>query len=447
MSRFFVWIWIGALAAPAAAQDASRRASDPYGGFRAPADWRVGKDRPETIAIGMVTTRDDLWKPSRIRGASLGVEEANRQGGWDDVPFALLLGEVDNPWSAGANIVRDLIYRGGCSALVTPPDRATSHQMETVVFRAHVPLVSLSDDSSLSRIPYPWFVRAVLDVRAEVTLLVESLGEKPEGPIPAIVPDARVGRAIRLDLGSVSREQGVSFDPVLPFGPESKVEDLACLQDHARGPVLVWLGPEQASRALPMLASLGWQGDVLVSRSLFEGDPEAMEIPEGIRCKAVRLFSEEGEDAEQFARLFRDAYGEEPDEAAAAAYDAVCLITRAIRDVGPSRSAIREYFARRTEHAGATGEIVIDGFGNRRASVDRMKVVERGRGAAETPIGREESTGVPEKEGACPPTLGSSSESRTPSPQSTFEGEEASRRRTFGFSLEEETEGEGEGGG
>ena len=352
---------------PEEARGGRRGLDAPSHRFRAPAEAPRGETLPDEIGIGMVVTPGDAHRKSRLQGASLAIVEATRRGGWQGVPFALRVGKAGGPWGTAAEAARDLLFQGDCVALITPPDRAVSHLLEQVAARGHVPLVSLSSDSSLTRVPVPWLVRIVPDHRAEMRALIRSLPERPVGPIPALIPAGREGRPIRGDLVATERRLRVTFDPVIEFEESGPADRLASLQEMRSGPLLVWLSGPTAGEALGLAALLEWRGPVLLPRTCFEGGGSLADPLRGLRPMAVRLFgpAEEGGAGAKFAGRYRESFGTDPDEAAASAYDAASLLVEAVRRVGPGRSAIRDWLVRPKEHFGVTGRIRFDGMGNR----------------------------------------------------------------------------------
>lgn len=67
----------------------------------------------------------------------------------------------------------------------------------------------------------------------------------------------------------------------------------------------------------------------------------------------------------EFALRFAERYGSPPDEAAAAAYDAVALLARAVASGARTRAEVRDFLAQTRMFSGATGEFGFDELGNR----------------------------------------------------------------------------------
>jgi len=355
----------------------------PFRRFHAPKRPGSPAVRRGALAIGLVTTRGDALAASRVRGASLAVDEANRKGGCRGLPLELCVGQARGPWSSAAEVARDFLFERECLALIAPPDRNVSHLLQQLAARGHAPVVALSSDSTLTRVPVPWLVRIVPDTRAEITALVRALSEPPAGAIPALIPAGREGRTIRGDLNAVARRLGIAFDPVLEVKERGPEIDGSPFASRRAGPVLVWLSGRAARASLEWLASCGWNGPVLLPRSFFAGGNESARPPERLTWMAVRLFDPASREATNaaFVRAYRRAFGASPNEAAACAHDAVSLLVEAIRGAGPSRSAIRDWLAAETVHRGITGPIRFDGTGNRDQNLS-VEIRRRSEGAS-----------------------------------------------------------------
>jgi len=347
-----------------------------------------GRPRPDPteVPIGIITSSDADYE-SRVSGALLAVEQANEKGGWHGRPFALWSrpsrgGTLASPWLSAADNARDLIHRFDCLGLIAAPDRNVSHLLAQMAFRSHTPMVSLSYDSALTRIPHPWLVRIVPDTRTQLEALVRSLAIPPTGPIPALLPPGREGRSVRADLASMGPLLGVAFEPLVDYEHEVEVAAARALEgleaDGAR-PLLVWLDKEMAAQALAQLERIGWKGPVLLPHHLFEGVRKRIEPPPGLECRAVQVFDTHSDDprAAAFIQAYRNGFGVLPDEAAACAFDATNLLLEAIRGAGCDRSAIRAWLATLGEYEGITGRIRFDGTGNRQ-QVWPVKIVSGG---------------------------------------------------------------------
>ena len=111
------------------------------------------------VAIGWFGPADpahplhgDLWT-----AAPLAVEEANRAGGWNGLPFRLLPRWSENVWGSGVSQVARMVYEDRVWAILGSVDGAATHLAEQIVAKARLPLVSpVSTDESVNLAGVPW---------------------------------------------------------------------------------------------------------------------------------------------------------------------------------------------------------------------------------------------------------------------------------------------------
>ena len=335
-----------------------------------PSALQPGRDavRLACLPIGLVTVEEDGFHTSRLRGASLAVADANRAKEAASPGFSLETSGVDGPWQTAAGKARDLLYQQNCLALISPADGDTSHLMVQLAARCQVPVVSLSETSTLTRIPMPWLFRMVPDARQQITALLASIDLPPGGSLAAVVPAGRAGRTLRSDLEALARELSVSFRPLIavdPTDPKDQAQpDWAEIARLPAGPLLVLLDPDSTRQVLRRLQQTHFQGPVLVPAGRLD-DLFESELAAEIALQTIRLFDPTSSGASAFREAYRMEYGQEPDDAAACAYDATRLLIHAIQKAGPERSSIRDWLAHNRHEPGLTGEIAFDGTGNR----------------------------------------------------------------------------------
>jgi ABC-type branched-subunit amino acid transport system substrate-binding protein len=311
------------------------------------------------LRIGLLVGRDDPLAASLERGARLALAQASAARA-----FELRVARLESPWASAADHARDLIHVEDCVALIAPPDREVSHQAALVVSRAHVPLVTLSRDSTLTRAGSPWVFRSVPDDRAQLAALVAGLSHEP-ARVAALVPWGRAGSPVRADLVFLSGRSGVAFDPVVAVGdapPAEVLEPLLALRD---APLVIWLPEAQSQPLLEAAASLGWRGPVLMPGSL--GRPPSAAVRAGLQIHAGQPLGGGPNPCDtRFRESFLQAFECEPDAAAACAFDAATLLARALEAAGGEPADARAWLAEPREHTGVTMPFRLDAVGNRR---------------------------------------------------------------------------------
>ncbi|MGB2861694.1 MAG: hypothetical protein WBC05_00080, partial [Sedimentisphaerales bacterium] len=79
----------------------------------------------------------DMWS-----AACLAVEQANRAGGYNGLPFRLVAGWSDNPWGSGVTEVTRMAYVHKVWAVIGGIDGPSTHLAEQVVAKARLALLS-----------------------------------------------------------------------------------------------------------------------------------------------------------------------------------------------------------------------------------------------------------------------------------------------------------------
>ena len=91
------------------------------------------------------------------QGASLAIEEANRQGGYRGLPFRLFPAWDRNPWAGGVAKLARVVYGDKVWAIIGGIDGATTHLAEQVVAKAQLTLINpAATDRSIHTAGVPW---------------------------------------------------------------------------------------------------------------------------------------------------------------------------------------------------------------------------------------------------------------------------------------------------
>jgi branched-chain amino acid transport system substrate-binding protein len=151
-------------------------------------------------------------------------------------------------------------------------------------------------------------------------------------------------------------ESSTTFDPYLERALRNRMDAL----------ILVGVG-EEVRGILRAARRLGFTGPIMGADGLtdliIEGD-----IAEGVYMTAAFLADNQNSRARDFVQRYTARFGEVPSDRAALTYDAVMLIARGLREVGPNRRALRDYIAgvgtAAPEFEGVTGTISLNADGD-----------------------------------------------------------------------------------
>ena len=321
----------------------------------------------------------DLWA-----AASLAVEEANRGGGWNGLPFRLVATWSENSWVTGISQLARMVYEEGVWAILGSVDGAATHLAEQVVAKALVPLVSpVATDESVNLAGVPWMFSVVPGDHLWAPVLVDDLlaqvGDDDFALVSTTDHDSRA--AVDVVLEELSRRDRFPLQR-LDFRPQST--DLAVQLERLRfgevAALLVVAGPVDGARVLRAVRQKGFAGSVFGSPQMARRTSlePAGEAAEGARVPVLSDSEVGSAELRSFERQFRDRTGRDPDWAAAHTYDATRLLLAAIAKAGLSRAAIREALVELSPWQGVTGTIDWDPSGQNLRPVKAMGTIRDG---------------------------------------------------------------------
>ena len=379
-----------------------RDSGEPYSRFLdTPPTFRgPGRDEPppeglESVVIGVLMPFGGLDRELGLhfrRGVELAIDEANAGGGFEGLPFEPLFRDEAQAWGAAANAAVELVTERGAWGLVGGFDDTNSHVLTRVLLKLEVPLVNTAGtDPTLTEHMIPWMVRVRPDDRRNAYRLAHRIfledGRQRVAVFRANDRYARTGirelvdaarrlhRPIRLEV----RFENHADDP---GDLEIQIERIRALAPDA---IVLWGRAEPSARALLALRAAGIDAPVYGPDRL--ADPAFLDLAGEAAEGAVLTYpgpSATSPSWRGFRSRFLAAWGEEPDQVAAYAFDGTALLLEAIRRAGLNRVRIREALYARRQLQGVTGPIRFDPTFNNIAPV-RLAVVRGGRLEIEDP--------------------------------------------------------------
>jgi branched-chain amino acid transport system substrate-binding protein len=331
-----------------------------------------GRDQPDPdvdeVRLGWFGPSDpdhpsggEFW-----RGASLAVEEVNRDGGYHGKPFRLVPGWSDSPWAAGVVQVTRMAYEQRVWAILGAIDGASAHIAEQVALKAWVPLVSSgSTDGTANMASVPWFFSCLPSDERQAPWIVGALGESA-GSAPFAIAAAAEHDA-HAALVAVERELGrrrLTPAGLLEFDvrdPEAGAVATRLVETRARA-LLVLAPAAVAGRLVAALRARGFDGVVVGGATLALNAFRRAAGPAGEGVLVPRLW-EPTPRWDSFVRMYENRWGESPDHAAAQSYDAVWLTAEAVRRAGLNRARIDDALRALVPWRGAAGIVQWDALG------------------------------------------------------------------------------------
>jgi branched-chain amino acid transport system substrate-binding protein len=305
----------------------------------------------------------DAW-----RGAALALDEANAAGGYRGVPFRLVSAWSDSPWAAGVADLARLTYEQAVWAIVGGVDGASTHLAEQVALKARLALVSPGGtDASVNFTNVAWMFSLLATDDVQAPLIAQALvdGGAGQGWSVVTTTDRDAASAWRMfkKAPALRALPAPSFQLILE---RPQTDDAATIADVVGGhnrAILVMAGARDAARIVRTLRAAGFHGRIVggatLGRRVF--GEEAGAAAEGAQFPL--LFDDTHPEAAAFVSRYRERWKTTPDYLAAHSYDAVRLVTDAIRRAGPNRALIRDALAQTPTWPGVTGPIGWDSTG------------------------------------------------------------------------------------
>ncbi len=293
-----------------------------------------------------------LWQ-----GTTLALEEANREGGYQGLPFRLVPAWAENPWTAGAGVLVRLIYQERVWALVGSLDGASTHLAEQVALKARLTLINpAATDRTIHGANVPWMFSCTPGDHLQAPVLVEALGGRRSVLVSATDHDSR---AFVAELKATP-----AFHIEFQAGSSDVTALAQRVVDAAPQAVVVIAGARDSARVVAALRRLGCAAPVFCGPSA-----------------GRRAFLEEAGPAAEgvlFPLLMETPSSALPDYTAMHAYDAMRLLVAGIRKAGLNRARIRDAVQELSGWHGMSGVIRWDSLGQNSRPV-RLGTIQDGR--------------------------------------------------------------------
>ncbi len=310
-----------------------------------------------SVRIGVLAPAKDAEGQQMRTGIRLALEEMNRRGGYNGIPYEMVFRPDDGPWGVAAKQVVDLSYEDQVWAIIGGLDGQRTHVAEMVVSKTWVPVVTpTASDISIDYANVPWVFRFAPADNSEAELLLDFAQKRGRKHLVVLTEAQRDGetgfRRIQEAVGRknisidahwqfpsgnpeavVPRLAGADFDAVILWGsPGPSLTLLRAIR--AAGIRALVLGPATLA-SLNISADAAWVGDLAVAApyDLTKQDPELLE----------------------FNSRFKKLTGMSATPTAFLSYDATLLVAKAIVAAGLNRMRIRDELAR-LSYNGVTGK-------------------------------------------------------------------------------------------
>jgi ABC-type branched-subunit amino acid transport system substrate-binding protein len=318
----------------------------------------------------------DMWS-----AACLAVEQANRAGGYNGLPFRLVAGWSDNPWGSGVTEVTRMAYVHKVWAIIGGIDGPSTHLAEQVVAKACLTLLSsASTDKTVNLANVPWMFSCLPGDHLLAPVLAQAIasevGNKSFLIVSAVDHDSHLF-TVELNRFLLKHKLTPSYHFEFKHG-QKNIDGLVEKIVHTKAHTLVVIAAApQSAQIISAVRQKGFKGFIfggpcMGKRRFLE---QAANAAEGT---VFPLLYTKSKESKSFDERFTARFGKRPDYLAAHTYDAVNLLIAAIRKAGLNRARIRDAICGLSPRNGVTGTIKWDPLGSNNRAV-RLGTIRNGR--------------------------------------------------------------------
>jgi len=307
-----------------------------------------------------------------LQGATIALEEANRKGGYNGIPFRLMVHNDVGLWGAAANEVVKMddekvwIWLGSI-------DDVVSHVALRATFKLEIPMVCTGNpDPTFTETNIPWAIRVISDDRQSGYALANYIHRKMGHKRVAMIRDNnRYGRVGVMEYADAAVRLGYPYVIEERFNDGETIfrDQLKRINETSPDAILIWGNAKESALIVKQIRELGMKQPLFASDRIV--NPEFLEIA-GDKAEGIVTTCQYNPDADDpklkaFQINYLKRFGNDPDVFAAHAYDGMNIIIESIHKAGLNRVLIRDVLTDLKtfqNYPGITGKIVFDATWN-----------------------------------------------------------------------------------
>jgi branched-chain amino acid transport system substrate-binding protein len=338
--------------------------------------FQYPKKEGETVKIGLLIP--DNNSPAAKYGAEMAVRDANEKGGFNGIPFQLVVRSMEGPWGTGSKEAVNLIFDEQVWAIMGSHDGRNAHLVEQVTTKARIVFLSAwAGDPTLSQAFVPWYFSCVPNDLQQADAMIKEVYDRRKFTKIALVSDNDYDSKMALkSYQKVATIAGQS-DQLLLL-PDNSIQSCSYQADKiAKADIncVVILGKD--SSLLEIIEQIRYRKiNMPVFGSLAFLDENHQSVYKLTDYENIMFVSSDDwlrNGGSSFTRRFRDKYGRLPGAVTAYAYDGMSILIEAIRKAGLDRDKIQTAVSE-TNLKGVTGIIKFDKRGNREGDATVLKI-------------------------------------------------------------------------
>ena len=303
-----------------------------------------------------------------LNGAKLAIEEANKKGGYQNIPFKLMIHNDVGLWGAAANEIIKMDDENVWAWLGSIDD-IVSHVALRATLKTETMMVNTGDpDPTLTETSIPWVIRVISDDRQSGYALASYIFEKMNHERVAVIrTNTRYGRVGVMEYSGVAVRLGhpMMIEERFNDGETNFKMQLERIKKVSPDAILIWGNAKESALVLKQIRELGMEQPVYASDRVVSSEFLRIAGPyaDGIVSTSPYNPLADNVKLKEFQSNYLKRFDLEPDVFAAHSYDGMNLIIEAIQKVGLNRVLIRDVLTDLTTfqgYQGVTGEIILD---------------------------------------------------------------------------------------
>ncbi|OFY66961.1 MAG: hypothetical protein A2V64_02830 [Bacteroidetes bacterium RBG_13_43_22] len=307
-----------------------------------------------------------------LQGSMLAIEDANEKGGYNGIPYKLMVHNDVGLWGAAANEIVKMDDEKVWAWLGSIDD-IVSHVALRATLKLEIPMICTGDpDPTFTETNIPWVIRNIPDDRQSCYALVDYIFKKKgHSRVAVIRANNRYGRVGTLHFNRSSTRIGypVIIEERFGDGETDFSTQMERIKKTSPDAILIWGNAKESGLIVNQLRSMGMNQPVFGSDRMV--NPEFLNIAGKNASGIVTTcqYNPDSDDPEYkaFKASYMKRFGQEPDVFAAHAYDGMNLIIAAIEKAGLNRALIRDVLTDLKTfqgYDGVTGPMIFDATWN-----------------------------------------------------------------------------------
>ena len=303
-----------------------------------------------------------------LNGSVLAIEQANNRGGYNGIPFKLMVHNDVGLWGAAANEVVKMDEEKVWAWLGSIDD-IVSHVALRATLKMEIMMVNTGDpDPTLTETNIPWVIRVISDDRQSGYTLASYIFEKMNHKRVAVMrTNSRYGRVGVMEYSGVAVRLGhpMMIEERFNNGETDFKMQLNNIKRVSPDAILIWGNAKESALILKQIRELGMNQPVYGSDRIVSNEflKIAGKDAEGIISTCQYNPEADNVKLKEFKSAYINRFGLEPDVFATHAYDGMNLIIQAIEKAGLNRVLIRDILTDLKTfqgYQGVSGKIILD---------------------------------------------------------------------------------------